>query len=102
MTDNREIQELFKKWLEDPDDWKETILSLQSLLNNRCFTDNAKSGIGLLVASVFGTMCKKCDDWKVWNWMNAYARAYLDNKELPVFDTRCWIEQCDGLLSIPN
>jgi hypothetical protein len=100
MTDNnKDIRELLQKWLDCPDDWKETVLGLQSLMDSSgnyfYFTENAKSGIDFLAMSVFGTVCKKCDDWRAWNWMNAYARAYLDSgEELPLFDMRCWEERC--------
>jgi hypothetical protein len=94
---NQQVQELLQRWLDCPNDWKETILDLQSLMDSSSnyFTENAKSGIGFLAMSVFGTVCKKCDDWRAWNWMNAYARVYLDGKrEMPLFDMRCWKEMC--------
>ena len=85
---------LLQTWLDKPDDWKDTILSLQDVELDVPISPNAKYGFQFLRSSVFGTMCRTCDDWTAWAWMNAYAAAYLKGAQLPVFDERCWKENC--------
>lgn len=96
-----EFKSLLQKWLENPDDWKVTILGLASYIDDPYVSPNAKAGFNLLIGSVFGAQCRKCDDWNAWNWLYAYANAYLENKELPLFDVGCLSENCSEVKKNP-
>lgn len=95
------IRLLLQEWLEDPNSWKETALALSSISRNSdsglYLSANAQHGMAYMASVVFMTMCKKCGDERGFAWLSAFAEAYLrGDSELPVFDTRCWTDSCDG------
>ena len=91
-----ELRTLLTRWLDPDDDWKDIILELSVI--ERPFTTNTGRGLSYMACVVCATMCRKCSDRKAFKWMDAFAKAWLNGEELPIFQEGCWIEECDGIV----
>ncbi len=100
MTDKlQQICELFEKISSDPhkypSDWKHSVMYLQTISNSRDtpFTNDAREGFNYLGEVVFNTICDKCHDEKAFIWLKEFAKAWIDNTELPKFPTLCFFSE---------
>lgn len=93
-----EIRDIFNLYLTDPDgegDWKETVLNLMEIADSdeSPFSLDAKFGFFYMSNVVFYIVCRKCYDRKAYDWLDNFAKAWLEGSKLPEFPRYCWVNE---------
>lgn len=91
------VKELFESYNGyEISNWKHIVMELAHIANTtNIFTINARSGFGYLNAVVYNEMCRKCHDEKAFQWLMNFSKAWLNRESLPLFNGRCWTEECE-------
>lgn len=74
-----------------PGCWRYTIIALHLITNGKKnpFTKNATDGIHYLFATLWNTVCRRCDIY-VFKWLYDFSKAWLLKDEFPIFvDCTC-------------
>jgi hypothetical protein len=93
-----EIKDIFNLYLTDPDgegDWKETVLNLMAIADSdeSPFSPDARFGFFYMGNVVFYMVCRKCADKKAYDWLDLFAKAWLEGTKLPEFPRYCWVNE---------
>jgi hypothetical protein len=72
---------------EYPSDWKHLCMSLTTLANgpDSPFRRDAYEGLHWMNMIVFNRLCETCNDNKAFEWMKAFAKAWVTGETLPKF-----------------
>lgn len=91
------IDSLFYDYLNNKDaNWKHIVSELYSLTEKTIIlSQNARNGLYYLNGVIYNQLCSKCDDTKAFKWLANFSKAWLEKKELPLFDKSCWEESCE-------
>jgi hypothetical protein len=93
---SEELRSLFEEYVSDadiyPSGWKHIVMRLQRIANHdprSPFDENARYGFNYLDVAVMNRICDECGDLKAFEWMKAFAQAWLDGVQLPQFHHSC-------------
>ena len=95
MEISDQIKNILTIYLKNPDDygdngWKDVIVDLYNiaLYDKNPFSENTVEGLSYMCEVVYHTVCYQCGDAKVHDWFKKFAKAFVDNSEIPEFNCR--------------
>ena len=82
-----EATKLLQAYADDPSDWKDICMDLATLANgpDSPFTQDADYGINRMNMIVMSRLCTTCEDTKAFEWMRAFAAAWVAGETLPSY-----------------
>lgn len=87
----RQVDEIAEEYLEQEyGSWKHNVMDLVEIARKYdIFSKNTIRALDYLDMVIMNTLCKYCDDDTAFTWFNVFCRAWLDRKEIPLFEENC-------------